>query len=203
MTDQTDAQGLSRREMLSAVAAAAAGGFFIPAAPRLAEATEIAGRERTDGQYQLKVYSEHEYQTVKLLTDYLIPKDAEAGGAVEAGVPEFMDTLLDLEPGMRTAHRGGLAWLDHESRRRFQVDFVGATDPDRRKLLDDLAWPARAPTGMRTGVNWFNAFRDLTASGYFTSEIGVNYLGYQGNTAVAEWKGCPTEALTRLGVRYP
>jgi hypothetical protein len=194
---------ITRREMLTAVSAAAAGAFLIPAGPRLAEATEIATRERLAGQYQLKVYSPHEYDTVKILTDYLIPKDDNAGGATEAGVPEFMDTMLDLEPGMRTAHRGGLAWLDHESRRRFNANFVDATDPQRRQILDDLAWPAKAPEGLRTGVNWFNSFRDFTASGYFTSEIGVNFLGYQGNTAVAEWKGCPTEALARLGVKYP
>jgi gluconate 2-dehydrogenase gamma chain len=194
---------LNRRELLSAVSAASVGAFLIPSAPRIAEATEISTRARRIGQYQLKVYSAHEYATVQSLVDYLIPKDDKSGSATDAGVPEFMDTMLDLEPGMRTAHRGGLAWLDHESRRRFNANFIDATDAQRRQILDDLAWPAKSPAAMATGMAWFNSFRDFTASGFFTSELGVEYLGYIGNTAVPEWTGCPPDALARLGVKYP
>jgi hypothetical protein len=45
-------------------------------------------------------------------------------------------------------------------------------------------------------------FRDLTASGFWSSKIGVTDLDYQGNTFVREWTGCPDAALQKLGVRY-
>ena len=53
---------------------------------------------------------------------------------------------------------------------------------------------------MALGVAWFNSFRDFTATGFFTSELGVKDLGYVGNTAVPEWTGCPAENYRRLGV---
>jgi hypothetical protein len=111
-----------------------------------------------------------------------------------------MDTMLDLESGMRPAHRGGLAWLDHQCHVRFDKDFVDCTDAQRRLLLDDIAYPRRARPELAAGVSWFNSFRDFTATGFFTSELGVNDLGYIGNTAVPEWTGCPAENYTRLGV---
>ena len=136
-----------------------------------------------------------------MLVDYIIPKDAKSGSATDAAVPEFMDTMLDLEPDMRTANRGGLAWIDHQCHQRFDQDFVDCTDAAapaaaRRHRLS----APRAGPNWRRGVAWFNSFRDFTASGFFTSEMGVNDLGYQGNTAVPEWTGCPAENYTRLGV---
>jgi hypothetical protein len=98
--------------------------------------------------------------------------------------------------------RGGLAWLDNESRRRFGKDFITATAANRSALLDDIAWPDRAAPELSQGVAFFNRFRDLTASGFFSSKMGVQDLRYMGNTVVPVWKGCPDEALAKLGVSY-
>lgn len=194
--------GMGRREML-AVMAATAGAFALPTQARAAEVrreVSVARAALRGAAYDPKVYSAHEWQTVRTLVDYIIPQDERSGSATDAAVPEFMDTMLHLEPGMRVAHRGGLAWLDHEMRRRVQKDFVTASDTERRALLDDIAFPKKAKAELSHGAAWFNSFRDFTASGFFTSEIGVNDLGYQGNTPVAEWTGCPTESYRRLGV---
>lgn len=196
---------MTRREIVGAMAATA-GAFLIPRPAQAIEAGRVATqRARTaaaaGAAYAPKVYSAHEWATVQLLVDYLIPKDARSGSATDAGVPEFMDTMLDLEPNMRTAHRGGLAWLDHQCHLRFDKDFVDCTDTQRRQLLDDIAYPRRARAEMTAGVAWFNSFRDFTASGFFTSEMGVGDLGYEGNTAVPEWTGCPPENYRRLGVQ--
>jgi hypothetical protein len=78
--------------------------------------------------------------------------------------------------------------------------FVACTEAERKKLLDDIAWPAKTPTGMSHGVAFFNSFRDLTASGFWTSRMGIKDLQYIGNVFVAEWKGCPDEVLKKLGV---
>ena len=195
-------RGMNRREVLVAMAATA-GAFALPTQARAAEVSREVAVTRTalrGAAYDPKVYSPHEWQTVRTLVDYIIPKDDRSGSATDAAVPEFMDTMLHLEPGMRVAHRGGLAWLDHEMRRRFQKDFVTASDAERRAVLDDVAFPRKAKTELSHGVAWFSSFRDFTASGFFTSEIGVNDLGYQGNTPVAEWTGCTAEAYRKLGV---
>jgi hypothetical protein len=195
---------LTRREAVT-VLAAAAGAFMIPA-PAEARAThrlvrrEHAALVAAGAAYTPKVYNAHEWATVQLLVDLVIPRDATSGSATDAAVPEFMDTMLDLEPTMKTANRGGLAWLDYESHRRFARTFIDAADADRRAILDDIAFPKRAQSDLSLGVAWFNSFRDFTATGFFTSEMGVTDLGYMGNTAVAEWTGCPTANYTRLGV---
>lgn len=205
------ASTLTRREVLAAMAATA-GAFMIP---RPAEATQAFARVARElsatGAYSPKVYTPHEWATVTLLVDLVIPKDAVSGSATDAAVPEFMDTMLDLEPDMRTAHRGGLAWLDDESDHRFGKDFVTITDGQRREILDDISHMRTMGKALLEphfaslvrGAEWFMAFRAFTATGFFTSEMGVKDLGYQGNTALPEWTGCPVENYQRLGVKKP
>jgi gluconate 2-dehydrogenase gamma chain len=147
-------------------------------------------------------FTEHEYATVRALAELVIPRDGRSGGALDAGVPEFMDFILNENPGMRIGIRGGLGWLDQECRRRFGREFVDVADVDRRAILDDIAWPKRARPQFSQGVAFFNRFRDLTASGFFSSRIGVEDLRYLGNLPLAEWAGCPPEALRKLGVSY-
>jgi len=147
-------------------------------------------------------FTAHEYATVRMLSELVIPRDGRSGGAIDAGVPEFMDFILNENPGMRTGIRGGLAWLDAEAQARFGREFLDLADTGRRAILDDIAWPKRAKPEHSQGVAFFNRFRDLTASGFFSSKIGVDDLRYLGNQFVMEWKGCPPKALEKLGVRY-
>jgi hypothetical protein len=148
-------------------------------------------------------FTAHEWETVRVLVDLIIPKDERSGSATDAGVPEFMDFLMaDGSDQQRTAMRGGLAWLDIECRRRFGKTLVECADDERAAVLDDVAWPAKAPPDLSHGVAFFNRFRDLTAAGFWSSRMGVEDLQYLGNTFVLEWTGCPPEALAKLGVRY-
>jgi hypothetical protein len=150
-----------------------------------------------------KFFTPHEWDSVNLLVDLILPKDERSGSATEAGVPEFMDFMLaDGSPERQTAMRGGLAWLDAECRHRYGKVFTTAAAAERTAVLDDIAWPARAKPALSHGAAFFTSFRDLTASGFFSSKMGVEDLRYIGNTFVAEWKGCPPEALAKLGVRY-
>jgi gluconate 2-dehydrogenase gamma chain len=163
-------------------------------------ATEAA-RAALGGAVTPAFFSMHEFATVRMLAELVIPRDGRSAGALDAGVPEFMDFILNENPGLRTSIRGGLAWLDAEAASRFGHEFVALADADRRTLLDDIAWPKRARAEHSQGVAFFNRFRDLTASGFFSSKIGVEDLRYLGNTVVTDWKGCPPEALEKLGVR--
>ena len=153
--------------------------------------------------YAPKFFSDHEWQTVRVLVDLVIPKDDRSGSATDAAVPEFMDFILVEYPDEQLWMRGGLAWLDTEARRRFGNDFLSAEASQRTALLDDIAWPDKAPAGAHQGVAFFNRFRDFTASGFWSSQMGVADIQYKGNTFVMNWQGCPPEQLQKLGVRYP
>jgi gluconate 2-dehydrogenase gamma chain len=152
--------------------------------------------------YQPKFFTPAEWTTVRVLADLVIPPDQRSGGATDAGVPEFMDFMMLDRPDEQLWMRGGLAWVDAESSRRFGRRFTESDDRQRRSLLDDIAWPAQAEPQVSQGAAFFTAFRDLTASGFWSSKIGVADLAYQGNMVVVEWTGCPAEALAKLGVAY-
>ncbi len=194
------ADGVSRRhalEILAGIPLLAAG-----LTPRdVVRATEAAQAALGATDFNPVFFTAHEYATVRMLSELVIPRDARSGGAIDAGVPEFMDFILNENPGMRTGIRGGLAWLDAESLARTAREFVESSDAGRRAILDDIAWPKRARPEHSQGVAFFNRFRDLTASGFFSSRLGVEDLRYLGNQFVMEWKGCPPEALDKLGVR--
>jgi hypothetical protein len=152
----------------------------------------------------LKFFTEHEFATVAVLADLVIPADERSGSATDAKAPEFMDFMLSDSPrdSDRLAMRGGLAWLDAESRSRYEKDFVDLAPEQRTAILDDIAWPDKAPPGMSHGVAFFSRFRDHVASGFWSSEMGVKDLQYLGNTVVPKWEGCPPAALAKLGVSY-
>lgn len=150
-------------------------------------------------------FTAHEWSTVRLLVDYIIPRDARSGSATDAKVPEFIDFLMsdkDASASSKTAMHGGLAWLDNECQHRFSKTFVVATDAQRRQVLDDIAWPKKARPEMSHGVMFFSRFRDLTASGFFSSQMGWQDVQYTGNVALPAWNGCPPQALAKLGVSY-
>ena len=173
---------------------------------RAARFVHALGEEPTR-QFAPKFFTQVEYRTVRVLVDYIIPRDARSGSATDAKVPEFMDFMYsdpqqNTSEATKTAVRTGLAWLDAESTKRFAKSFVDATDAERRQILDDIAWPAKARPEMSAGVTFFNRMRDMTASGFFSSAIGWKDLQYLGNVAVAEWNGCPPPALRKLDVSY-
>lgn len=170
----------------------------VTAATLLAEA---ALQTAPGSAYTPRFFTAHEWQTVRVLVDIIIPRDERSGSATDAGVPEFMDFIVMDQPTRQVAMRGGLAWLDNECQHRFDKTFIQCTDTERTAVLDDIAWPQRAMPERAHGVAFFSSFRDLTATGYWTSRIGIADLDYMGNRSVAQWRGCPDEALKRLGVQ--
>jgi gluconate 2-dehydrogenase gamma chain len=156
--------------------------------------------QRTATAYKPKFFTPHQWVTVSMLADIIIPKDDRSGSATDAGVPEFMDFMMIDTPGRQSAMRGGLAWLDRECNQRFDKTFVAATDAQRKEILDEISWPRRAKPEVAAGVAFFNSFRDLTASGFFSSKIGVQDLRYMGNTFVPKFTGCPEPVLKKLGL---
>lgn len=195
----------NRRTMLRLLASApAAAGFAWTDAEAQEAHTHAQAAQATARQsgapFKPKFFTAHEWATVRMLVDLIIPRDERSGSATEAGVPEFMDFMMTDQPARQTAMRGGLAWLDRECVSRYDKMFVTCTAAERTKVLDDIAWPQKAPKEMSHGVAFFNSFRDLTASGFWTSKMGITDLAYKGNVFVPEWKGCPDAVLKKLGV---
>src|SRR6266852_9279338 len=124
--------------------------------------------------FKPKFFTAHEYATVGVLVDLIIPKDERSGSATEAGVPEFMDFMMIDQPQRQTAMRGGLALIDHLCEERFDnKPFVACSDEQRHQILDAIAFRAKAGPELSQAVTFFTSFRDLTASGFWTSQMGV------------------------------
>ena len=195
---------LNRRTMLQLLGSAPVAAGLTWTDAEAAQAATSAQRARktaaAKGPYKPKFFTAHEWATVRVLVDIIIPKDERSGSATDAAVPEFMDFLMDDQTNRRTAMRGGLAWIDHQCEERYDKRFIECSDEQRTAVLDDIAWPAKAKPEFAHGVAFFNSFRDLTAAGFWSSKMGVQDLQYTGNVPVAVWKGCPDEALKKLGL---
>ena len=194
---------INRRQLLQLLGSAPLAAGFTWTDAEAAQARQRAQAARAAGPkagFTPKFFTAHEYATVRILVDLIIPKDERSGAATDAGVPEFMDFMMNDQPGRQTAMRGGLAWIDLQCEDRFDKRFVDCSAEQRTSILDDIAWPQKAKAELAQGVAFFNSFRDLTASGFWSSKMGVADLQYMGNTMVPEWKGCPDEALKKLGV---
>jgi gluconate 2-dehydrogenase gamma chain len=149
--------------------------------------------------YQPKVLDPHEWKSIRVLSDIIIPADDHSGSATQAGVPEFIDDWLEFKGGeIQDAIRGGLIWLDAECNQEFSHDFVDCAGEQQKKILDRIAYPDRAEPEDVAGVAFFNKLRDLVVSGFFSSEMGVKDLPYLGNQMVSEWNGCPPNVLAKL-----
>jgi gluconate 2-dehydrogenase gamma chain len=197
---------LNRRSMLGLLGSVPLAAGFTWTEAEAASAAQAAQTVRSapagarPALFKPKFFTAHEYATVRVLVDIIIPKDARSGSATDAGVPEFMDFMMADEPARQTPMRGGLAWIDLECQDRFDKRFLECIAAERTAVLDDIAWPAKARPEFAHGVAFFNSFRDLTASGFWSSKIGVTDLKYMGNVMVPEWTGCPEEAMKKLGV---
>jgi len=169
-----------------------------PPAHPVAAAHQAAAAAK--GPYKPKFFTAHEYATVTLLADTIVPKDDRSGSASDAGVPQFIDFTMTDRLDMQTPVRGGLRWLDHEANLRFGKPFVKCAEADRNAILDDIAYPLRAASAFTQGAAYFTSMRDLVATGFYTSRMGIQDVGYMGNQP-NNWDGCPAECLEHLGLK--
>jgi gluconate 2-dehydrogenase gamma chain len=148
-----------------------------------------------------RFFTDHEMKTITILGDIIIPRDEKSGSASDAGVPEFIEFIVKDMPAHKTPMRGGLRWLDMQCMKRYNADFTSCATKDQLTIIDEIAFPDSAKPEMSQGVAFFNLMRDLTATGFFTSEIGLKDLDYQGNKA-NQWNGVPQEVLDQYGLKY-
>ena len=202
MTPDASDTNISRRRMLQVLGAVPVAAAISPVAAieQAANAQTVAAAPAAP-----KFFTQHEWKTLRVLVDYIIPRDDVSGSATDAKVPEYIDYLLaekDANQFTQVEVRGGLGWIDIESQKRFSKTFIAASDTQRRQILDDIAFPQKAPPDMSQGVAFFNRLRDMTASGFYSSAMGWKDLQYIGNVFNPAYDGCPPAALQKLGVTY-
>ena len=194
---ESEKPAVSRRDLFNIIgsvpvfAAAAVAAETAPHHHVAAAAQEVA-----KGAYQRKVFDDHQWRTVHVLCDLIIPADERSGSASQAGVPEFLDdwiafrTAQDLNEDLQAQIFGGLMWLDRQSNALFNSNFADATPDQQKQILDRIAYPKKVAPEDHPWAMFFSEFRSLTVSGFFSSKMGVADLPYLGNTVVVDWKGC-------------
>ncbi|HZV69212.1 MAG TPA: gluconate 2-dehydrogenase subunit 3 family protein [Saprospiraceae bacterium] len=145
--------------------------------------------------------TEHELATIAVLCDLILPATTTAGSATDAGVPEFIDFIVKDIPSHQLPIRGGLMWLDHQSRIRFNAVFMMGSKEDQKRLLDEIAYPDEVSPELAQGAEFCSRIRNLVLTGYYTTRMGIDDLGYQGNVANV-WDGVPEDVLKMHGMSY-
>ncbi len=146
-------------------------------------------------------FTPHEMQTITVLGDIIIPKDEISGSASDAKVPDFIEFIVKDKPEHQVPMRGGLRWLDMQCLNRFQNPFVACNPNQQLELVDEIAYPKKAKPSMKAGVAFFSLMRNLTATGFYTSQIGGKDVGYMGNTPT-QWNGVPADVLKQYNIAY-
>ena len=164
------------------------------------------GRTEKEKARDLKVmddsfFTEHEIATVAVLCDLILPATATAGSASEARVPEFITFIVKDMESHQLPLRGGMMWLDHQATKKFDQVFLTCNVDQQKELLDEIAYPDAASPDVQQGVSFFNRMRNLVLTGYYTTRMGIDDLGYQGNTPNS-WDGVPEDVLAKHGLAY-
>ncbi|GAB3421061.1 gluconate 2-dehydrogenase subunit 3 family protein [Niabella aquatica] len=148
-------------------------------------------------------FTGHEMATITILADIIIPRDEISGSASDAGVPDFIAFTVKDQPQLQVPVRGGLKWLDIFCLKRFEKTFKDCNEQQRIEVVDLIAYPEKAKDKkeLTQGVAFFSMIRNLTATGFYTAEIGIKDLGYVGNTP-NQWNGVPDDVLKKYGLSY-
>ena len=150
-----------------------------------------------------KFFTPEEMTTITVLADIIIPKDAVSGSASDAKVPAFIEFIVKDMPQHQVPMRGGLRWLDMHCLKKYEKAFKDCTPAQQIEMVDLIAYPERAKDKpeLKPGVSFFSLMRNLTATGFYTSEEGVKDIGYAGNKPT-KWNGVPAEVLKQYNVAY-
>ena len=99
-------------------------------------------------------FTDHEFETVAVLCDLILPSNASAGSASDAFVPEFIDFAVKEWPNQQEGFREGIAWLDTYSSAKNGKDFIFAKHEDQITILDEIAYPDKATKETEAGVEF-------------------------------------------------
>jgi len=193
----------TRREVLYQIALSVSAAPAAAAQQRAAPHPAHQGVPKPAGAHRLRSFTEHEFKTLQILSDRIIPPDERSAGGIAAATAEFIDVMAATDEKLRAAFTGGLAWLDHRMRAGHGKAFRDSTPDQQKEMLDRIAWRSKAPAELAPGVSFFALMRSWTVDAFYSSAAGVKELGYAGNTAVPEFNGCPDEVVKELLEKSP
>ncbi len=191
-------KSISRRDILKSLTMGAMASSVLRVIPLQAAeyahhmvATEKAATAA--GTYAPKFFPPQQYKTLQALCQAIIPSDSDSGGAIEAGAPEFIDLVTSENPEYQLRLGGGLMWLDAACMDRYDKLYLDCIPAQQKEILDLIAYSKNADKdpNVSQGVEFFAFLREMTADGFFTSEIGIKYLDYVGNKYMLGFNGCP------------
>ena len=148
--------------------------------------------------------SAEQHRTVTALCDLIIPADDRSPAASAVGVPDFIDEWISAPyPNQQTDRvvvLDGLKWLEAECQKRFSKGFADLSTDQQTQVADAIAWLPRAKAEHKAGAQFFSVFRNLTASGFYTTPTGLKDIGFIGNVALNKFPEVPKEVLDKLGI---
>ena len=143
-------------------------------------------------------------QLAAALSDLIIPADERSPAASAVGVVDFIDEWISAPYPKQREDRDtvlrGFTWLDGEAQRRSEQPFAKLHEAQQRAICDRICDARRAPTDLQGPAQFFAAYRNLTAAGFYTTLAGRKDLQYIGNVALTHFDGPPVELLKRLGL---
>jgi hypothetical protein len=191
-------ESVSRRALLKSLSIGAVAGSVLRVIPlQAAEAAHhMIAAEKADaktGTYTPKFFDAHQFKTLQSLCETILPADADSGGAIEAGAPDFIDLLTSENTELQATLGGGMKWIETTSTARNGKAYLDCTPDQQKALLDQIAFRKNfeQDPALLEPIEFFSLLRNMTADGFFTSKIGIKYLGYKGNTFLTEFPGCP------------
>lgn len=144
-------------------------------------------------------FTDHERHTLIALGDFIIPKDEVSGSASDAKVIDFIDFIVKDIPEHQVPLRGGLKWLDLQCLNRYGHSFIGSASKEQLEILEEIAYPMKVKPEMQQGAVFFDRVRNLVATGFYTSQIGIKDIGYVGNVP-GKWEGVPADVLAQYNL---
>lgn len=157
--------------------------------------------EYNDKLNDAKFFTDHEFATIGVLADIIIPKDDKSGSASDAKVPDFIEFIVKDMPAHQVPMRGGLRWVDLQCLNRYDKTFKDCSQQQQIEMVDNIAYPLKAKPEYRQGVVFFNLMRNLTVTGFYTSKIGYEDVGFVGNRP-NQWNGVPPDVLKQYNIAY-
>ncbi|MGA0556016.1 gluconate 2-dehydrogenase subunit 3 family protein [Larkinella sp. VNQ87] len=206
---------MKRRDSLKAISISSLGLAVGPVEAAVPEPPEpkpavklLPGRQKFEAERDMKLltatekfFTAAELQTVTILGDIIVPADARSGSASQAGVPAFIEFMMRDQPRNQTPIRGGLRWLDRKCVSRYGNPFAKCTKEQQIDMVEQIAYPEKVAPDMTQGAAFFTMMRNFVLGGFYSSKMGIEDLGYVGNTP-NQWNGVPDDVLKQYGLSY-
>jgi len=190
---------ISRRALLQSIGASlalSASGAGLLSAQDAGHVHHAVAADRAQGDYKPKCFTPHEYATLRRLAELIVPADEHSKGALDAGAAEFIDLLASHNDELAAIYTGGMGWLDEQMKHRYAAAFLDAQPAQQTAMLDLIAYRKNeaAHPELGPGIHFFTWVRNMVVDAYYTSQTGMDDLGFMGNKALSQFS-VPEEAI--------